>query len=342
MAEQRTEPQPVVPAGDSGGSVISGPAKQATGGGRASSSVATVDGRSRGDRSANLAPENGRRDVNPSGGGCTDGGGDSHGRANRTWPGGSKGERSDAQPQLRQQDSEAASPRRTTRTPPSPASITSDSPRQPGGPLRALSPLALFGRIERSRSQSPRWRSPTSRNDQTNKHQGINIKTAGQQGRRETAETGRNREVAPGGVVVGTSRSTDASPPGGGSGSNETPRIDYNGGALTELIQADDDHLRDGAEFSHDVASAATAWLASFEQRFMPCLVAEAGARAREAGVEGARKAAVDGNLAGSSCRAQGPEAKDGMLPQAISRVLHEVNGRASERVSERVSKMHY
>eukprot|EP00903_Cladosiphon_okamuranus_P005625 g5593.t1 len=326
VAHPRIESQTAVPAGDSGGSVISGPAKQATGGGRASSSAATVEGRARGDTSANLAPANDRRDVSASQVGCTEGdgggGGDSHDRVVLTGQGGSKGEGTDVQPQLRQQDSGAASPRRTTQMPPSPASIMSDSPRHRGGPLRALSPLALLGRIERSPSPSPspRSSSPTPGDAQTAKHQSINIRPAGQVGRRETQETGLNREVATGDVFVGTSRSMSALPPGGGSIDNM--KGDDKGGALTEHFQGDDKHLQDGPEFSHDVALAATAWLASFERRFMPCLVAEAEALAKRAGVEGARKEAATST--GSSRRAQGSEAKDGMLPPAISRVLHE------------------
>lgn len=330
MVEQRTEPKMAVSAGDSGGGTISAPAKQATGGGRASPSAAAVDRRSRGDRSANPAATNGSRDDNASGGGCAGGGG-SHARAVRNSARGSREEGPDAHTQIWRQDSRAASPHGTTETPLSPTSMVSDSPRRQGGfvrgPLSALSPLSLLSRIGRSRSRS-RSRPPSPRNGQNDTCQSsANIKPAGRNGRRDKEEPGNTREVA--GGVVGIIRSTGRlfTLDEGRGASSRTPagigntRSNGEGDTLAEHLQTDD-HARDGAEFSHDVASAATEWLASFEPRFMPCLVAEAGARANGAGREGAWRTAV----AASTMAASGPETKDGMLPAAISRVLHEVS----------------
>lgn len=299
--------------------MIDGPAKHATGGGRASSSAAAaaVDRRSSGHRSASFAATNGSRGGgNASGGGGADGGG-SHRQPVRTSAGGLKEEGPDAQPQLRQQeDSRAASSRRPTATPPLPTSRMSHSPRFQAGPLRALSPLALFGRIVGSRLPS-RSKSSTPRHGQNDRRRSSSISLAGQHDRREEEGTRHNRE-AMAGAVVGTS-------------SDLSSRKDD-----TKSKDAGDHYVRDGVEFSHDVASAATAWLASFERRFMPCLVAEAGATAtaKGAGVEGARRAAAastaasnPAGLAGSRGRAEGPEGtKDGVLPAAIARVLHEVN----------------
>lgn len=270
-------------------------------------------------------------------GGCAHDG-SSHGRAIRTSANGIKEEAQDAQLQLHLQGSRAASPVGKTTTPPSPTLIISDSPRPPGGPLRALSPLALLDRIERSRSRSrSRPKSSASNHDRNDKRQSVDT---GRTGRRGKGETGDNSEGVVH-VVVKTSRSRGALTPDGGSdgqsGGRQAPmgkddtKSNDKGCTPTEHVHSDG-HSRDGTEFSHDVASSATAWLASFEQRFMPCFVAEVGARAKGAGVDGSRRAAAvsttaasPGDCAGSNGRVGGPETKDGVLPAAISRVLHEV-----------------
>lgn len=111
-----------------------------------------------------------------------------------------------------------------------------------------------------------------------------------------------------------------------------TNGIAKNDDTSTEQLRIDDD-FRDGKEFSHDVALMATAWLASFEQRFMPCLVADARAAAAAAATATAKATTIEevgaGVFSGSRCGSGGPEIKDGMfLPAAISRVLHEVRKR--------------
>ncbi|CAN0116633.1 unnamed protein product [Ectocarpus sp. 12 AP-2014] len=321
--------------GGGGGGVVPGPTRQATGGGRASSPVVAVEEpRTKQDRSTNFAPAN----ESCNGGGY------------RSPVPGLVGGREEARPhdQLRlqlqlQHQRPSAAGRETTATPHLPFSPVTDSPRPPGGPLRALSPLALLERLERSnvhRSQSPTRKSQRKQDGHST--------TSTAQKEQPAGETKQDHVTD---AITGAQKSTGAPSLSSGRGyggegdrhsttavwEDKIPVAARNAGNDSNVkgdtsheYPRPDGHSQDGVDFSHDVASVATDWLASFEQRFMPCLMAEVRTVVDVAGTEGARSATASGTLAGvvasSGRRADGLSSTNyGMLlPAPIARVLHE------------------
>lgn len=323
--------------GGGGGRVVSGPARQATGGGRASSPVVAVEEpRTEHDRSTNFAPAN--ESCNGSG--------------SRSPVAGLVGGREEARPhdqlqlqlQLQHQRPSAAG-RETAATPHLPFSPVADSPRPPGGPLRALSPLALLERLERShvhRSQSPTRKSqrrqeghsttPTAQKEQpagATKPDHVTGAITGAQKSTGAPSLSSGRGYAGEGDRHSTTAvSEDKIPVAARNAGNDN---NVKGDTSHEYLRPGG-HSQEGVEFSHDVASVATDWLASFEQRFMPCLMAEVRTVVDVAGAEGAGSATASGTLAGvvasSGRRPDGSSSTNyGMLlPAPIARVLHEVS----------------
>ncbi|CAN0434714.1 unnamed protein product [Ectocarpus sp. 8 AP-2014] len=325
--------------GGGGGGVVSGPASQATGGGRASSPVVAVEEpRTEHDRSTNFAPANES---------CNGGG-------SRSPVAGLVGGREEARPhdqlqlqlqlQLQHQRPSAAG-RETTATPHLPFSPVADSPRPPGGPLRALSPLSLLERLERShvqyRSQSPTRKSHRKQEGHSTTSTAQKEPPAGatKQDHVTDAITGAQKSTGAPSLSSGrcgyggegdrlstTAVSDDKIPAAARNAGNDS---NVKGDTSHEYLRPGG-HSQDGVEFSHDVASVATDWLASFEQRFMPCLMAEVRAVVDVAGAERAGSATASGTLAGvvasSGRRADGSSSTNyGMLlPAPIARVLHE------------------
>ncbi|CAN0481920.1 unnamed protein product, partial [Ectocarpus sp. 12 AP-2014] len=316
-----------------GGRVVSGPARQATGGGRASSPVVAVEEpRTEQDRSTNFAPAN----ESCNGGGY------------RSPVPGLVGGREKARPhdqlqlQLQHQRPSAAG-RETTATPHLPFSPVADSPRPPGGPLRALSPLALLERLERShvhRSQSPTRKSQRKQEGHSTTSTAQKEQPAGGTKLDHVTDAITRAQKSTGAPSLSSGRGY------GGEGDRHSTTAVSKDKILVAARNAGNDsnvkgdtsheylrpggHSQDGVEFSHDVASVATDWLASFEQRFMPCLMAEVRTVVDVAGTEGARSATASGTLAGvvasSDRRADGLSSTNyGMLlPAPIARVLHE------------------
>ncbi|CAN0433447.1 unnamed protein product [Ectocarpus sp. 8 AP-2014] len=323
--------------GGGGGRVVSGPASQATGGGRASPPVVAVEEtRTEHDRSTNFAPANES---------CNGGG-------SRSPVAGLVGSREEARPhdqlqlqlQLQHQRPSAAG-RETTATPHLSFSSVADSPRPPGGPLRALSPLSLLERLERShvqnRSQSPTRKSHRKQEGHSTTSTAQKEQPAGatKQDHVTDAITGAQKSTGAPSLSSGrcgyggegdrlstTAVSDDKIPAAARNAGNDS---NVKGDTSHEYLRPGG-HSQDGVEFSHDVASVATDWLASFEQRFMPCLMAEVRAVVDVAGAEGAGSATASGTLAGvvasSGRRADGSLSTNyGMLlPSPIARVLHE------------------
>lgn len=245
-----------------------------------------------------------------------------------------------------------------------------DSPRPPRGGLCTLKPQAPLEMIERSPLQ-PRWNSPLSKK-QNNGHQTSAPTRVIPGGREEdtrqtevagvVSTTDRSTGASPPppdmhcSSSAGTQRATSAVPndritpiaPTPGEAPGEAPvaapaetaevgehdtKSSTTDDTSTQHLQSNG-CLRHQSGWSHDVASIATDWLASFEERFMPCLVTEARA---EVGVNMSRVGkAVPTSTAsagvGSNLRARSPDTEDGsLLPPAITRVLHEVGGHRSD-----------
>ncbi|CAM9847852.1 unnamed protein product, partial [Scytosiphon promiscuus] len=201
-----------------------------------------------------------------------------------------------SQPLQQRQGSSVSSGSRAPVAPPSPAWAMADPPRLAGEPpLQALSPQALLENIRRlSRSRSPS-RSPMSKSQRRNEQHTATSTTPTRRRKGEEKEGGRlargfSRAPKPTGAV-----STDSSSTGrcGGDesarhlkrtvpGGERLPRAGKDGaGSNVEGDSSREKHLQlDGSlhdregegEFSHEVASIAADWLASFEQRFMPRL----------------------------------------------------------------------